>query len=890
MGSDPSPEPALLPGLELAGTYCLTSAQMRRRVLFPLLGASTACSRVFATFALDSLVASTEGIEPLYRSGGHARLLFHIEAAPAELFSAGEEPPTPEQVAAHLTARVLNDVSRLGQSAAADRLALLAWMMRDRAAEARIAILESQLEGAVSQQVPTALFSDAEGSTVSAQPTFGQLGSTDEGEALEQVDLHFSWTDAPRLAEHERIFEEKWSGDWPSLRIVPLDASFWEQLIEELGGPSRPYAPETPQALTTRSLLEAARRCSVFAPLNLGPVALYPHQERALLEGLGRWPIRVLLADEVGLGKTLEAGAIIAYAVRHLRVKRVVVLAPASVLRQWQEELAFHFGLPFWRYEGSGVYASAAGDTLAMPRAAPLCEEMPRLAIISAQLARGASRRAGSLFEQADVLPDMVVLDEAHAARVHPRDDGSSDPTLIYRMMDFLRMKVPHLVFLTATPLQTNWQEYHALLALLGLPRIWRSPEDYQTSLRLLSKPPTETVELDDVAQAVGLVRSSRMETGWSPGHLPEAESDAWRLIARASEPAPPDLIGILKAWPTLFSLLVYSHPAHLLTVRSSRGGLRLLGYRFPKRELHAPLVDVDAEVTSFYEAVEDYLREAYGGPELAASAGKVNIALARSLYQQRLASSLRACLLSLQARRQKVVTKFGATLSPQDPRAGDAHWSEVEDEEAETLLHMAGGASEAVSSNIDLACSIEAASLDQLVERLDRIIESIEDPKMAEVLRIIERHVPGDAVLVFSHYTDTLDAALAAFKDAYAGVGTPGHGMYTGQSSWVDTGRGRTALTKHEVRARLDSGENQGAVLLRGSRGRPQPPGRAGDRQRGRAVEPREAGAAHRPDRPAWPACRVGRYLQSVVPGQRRGADLHTPAGAQRALRSGCG
>ena len=55
--------------------------------------------------------------------------------------------------------------------------------------------------------------------------------------------------------------------------------------------------------------------------------------------------MRNLFADEVGLGKTLEVGACIAYAIKHLNVKRILILAPKSVVNQWQSELYIHFGL-----------------------------------------------------------------------------------------------------------------------------------------------------------------------------------------------------------------------------------------------------------------------------------------------------------------------------------------------------------------------------------------------------------------------------------------------------------------------------------------------------------------------------------------------------------------
>src|SRR5437879_8729024 len=76
-------------------------------------------------------------------------------------------------------------------------------------------------------------------------------------------------------------------------------------------------------------------------------VVRYPHQERTCLRVLREMRGRAILADEVGLGKTIEAGLLLEeYAIRGL-VRRVLILTPASLTGQWREEMASKFGLPF---------------------------------------------------------------------------------------------------------------------------------------------------------------------------------------------------------------------------------------------------------------------------------------------------------------------------------------------------------------------------------------------------------------------------------------------------------------------------------------------------------------------------------------------------------------
>src|ERR1700704_5064 len=80
---------------------------------------------------------------------------------------------------------------------------------------------------------------------------------------------------------------------------------------------------------------------------SLRGVVRYPHQERTCMRVLRGMRGRAILADEVGLGKTIEAGLLLKeYAIRGL-VRRALILTPASLTGQWQEEMESKFELPF---------------------------------------------------------------------------------------------------------------------------------------------------------------------------------------------------------------------------------------------------------------------------------------------------------------------------------------------------------------------------------------------------------------------------------------------------------------------------------------------------------------------------------------------------------------
>ena len=82
----------------------------------------------------------------------------------------------------------------------------------------------------------------------------------------------------------------------------------------------------------------------------------WPHQDRVADTIVQRFPERFMLCDEVGLGKTIEAGMALRQLVVSGVVKRVLILVPKSVLVQWQEELYEKFALNIPRYDGHTFY------------------------------------------------------------------------------------------------------------------------------------------------------------------------------------------------------------------------------------------------------------------------------------------------------------------------------------------------------------------------------------------------------------------------------------------------------------------------------------------------------------------------------------------------------
>ena len=171
---------------------------------------------------------------------------------------------------------------------------------------------------------------------------------------------------------------------------------------------------------------------------------------------------RVLLADEVGLGKTIEAGMVLKeYAMRGM-AERVLVLTPASLVGQWREELETKFGLAF-----ATTYDSLLRDD---PRAF-WSQDRIVASIAAARRGEHAQRLVERQF-------DLVVVDEAH----HLRDRSSQS----WKLVDSLNKRF--LLLLSATPVQNDLVELYNLLTLLK-PGIFKTLKEFRQAYMTPGKP-----------------------------------------------------------------------------------------------------------------------------------------------------------------------------------------------------------------------------------------------------------------------------------------------------------------------------------------------------------------------------------------------------------------
>ena len=193
-------------------------------------------------------------------------------------------------------------------------------------------------------------------------------------------------------------------------------------------------------------------------------ISLIPHQIYIASEVANRHAPRVLLADEVGLGKTIEAALIIHQQILSGRAKRVLIAVPDSLVHQWLVEMLRKVNLAFAIFDDSrweAIKESEEGNPF----------EQEQLVLCSTSFLTGSQKRLAACAEAGW---DLLVVDEAHHLSW-----SAEAPSQEYLAVETLAAQSAGLILLTATPDQLGHESHFARLRLLDPDRFY----DYQAFL-----------------------------------------------------------------------------------------------------------------------------------------------------------------------------------------------------------------------------------------------------------------------------------------------------------------------------------------------------------------------------------------------------------------------
>ena len=234
--------------------------------------------------------------------------------------------------------------------------------------------------------------------------------------------------------------------------------------------------------------------------------SLIAHQLYIAHEVSRRYAPRVLLADEVGLGKTIEAGLILHQQLLLERARRVLVVVPESLVHQWLVEMLRRFNLMFSIYDEARLADDAHDEAEYVDAENPFHAEqlvLCSLEFLVAHPAHAEQARSGEW--------DLLVVDEAHHLHWSPQDASEE-----YRLVERLAEQTPGLLLLTATPEQLGKESHFARLRLLDpdrfsdLAHFLQEEQGYRAlaeQAEALLADPDRTAEIDDLLDRHGTGR-----------------------------------------------------------------------------------------------------------------------------------------------------------------------------------------------------------------------------------------------------------------------------------------------------------------------------------------------------------------------------------------------
>ena len=787
--------------------------------------------RLTGYFNAEALALAARGIEGLVRNGGHMRLIVGCTLDPPEIEAIEKGEDLREQVGKHLA-----DLPLAPPDAdAANALELLSWMVAHGHLDVRVAIPcdsggKPIHDNAIFHE-KAGIIEDRGGDKIAWN---GSLNETAAGwqRNWESINVYTSWGSEPRrVADEEANFARIWANkgrrvivlDVPEavrqdlMRFMPTsdmparlkkseDNSLQNSAAKPVLPATDPEKPTDDQSDDPRSRVWSFIRHAPSLPNGgesvgetTAAITPWPHQVKAFERLYRDWPPKLLIADEVGLGKTIQAGMLLRQAWLAGRAKRILILAPKAVLAQWQIELREKFNLNWPIYDGHKMVRYASPALRGKHEREVDRDEWHKepVVIASSHLMRRRDR-AQILLNQAEPW-DLVVLDEAHHARRRAAGTASEGgPNALLRLMHSLKERTQGLILLTATPMQVHPIEVWDLLSLLDLPPEWSSraflgffedidqpspsPDAIDRMARLFQSVERcyGEVKTEDVQRFAGL---SRLKTNKVLRALRDDAEIPRRQLETAERRA---AIGIMRAH-TPIRRLVSRHTRELLR-RYFKAGM--LSTPIADRRVEDRFIEMTPDERALYDAVENYIASTYNQ---VSAKERTAVGFVMTIYRRRLASSFSALRNTLQRHLDTMAGRVQTQTMNLDEDAPD-------DDTADDVLD----ADDVAALEREALAAEEEADIGQLLERIDALPPDSKLTSLKSVLAELRREGHGQA-MVFTQYTDTMDF----LRDELGKDAGPGLMCFSGRGGEVPSTEGVwRRIGRDDAKRRFREGE----------------------------------------------------------------------------------
>ena len=719
----------------------------------PVLAQSVRYDRATYTFSPEALIVAAAGLAGLINNGGRMRLICHHQL-PREVVQAivDGQRAAEDAVLESLAGQSLIEVDPY-DLAGLHHLKLLTWMVKEGRLDIKVAI--PRQEGGIFHQ-KIGIFTDQQGDRVAFN---GSLNESKLGWLFndESMDVFNSWNTPTYLKPIAVQFERLWENRSDSSLVIPIPEALRRGLIDfSLKNPLVAKENSGCYQVDRRSLLRDELWAAINHAVATDPqttiettaAELWPHQ-LSFWRRYGRAaeaPPRVLIADEVGLGKTIQAGAVLKTLINRGQAERVLILTPAVARWQWQNELRHKFNIDVPVLDRHGAQLQLVGsDGGRLPAGSAPWRKTGRL-ILSYDWLR---RNAEQFFDDAPQY-DMVVFDEAHHARyLNVSNPGLQQDNSYLRLLKGLSKHTRGLLLLTATPMQIDPAELWALLETVNTGDQWneadfrrfynfdapRTLDEWGWVRRIYQRGGLP----GSVEQISELARLPESKTAEHLDYIRMPESNAVVLRRDMTPERIEESLALMRRSSSI-KRSVSRHTRNLLRQYAQEDRLQ---QTVPDRDVRSIPIKMTEDERGLYDAIQDFVKRWYGGR---ASVNRQALGFVMTHFRLRLGSSRYAFRRSLEDLRQRAAT--GEPDNNQD----NNQWEEVT------------SGDEAEDWDFDPEAPLPVPELTPdgekiLTELLNRCqSQPGPDSKFEEFLVQLERLRREDyhKVMVFSHFRDT--------------------------------------------------------------------------------------------------------------------------------------
>ena len=637
------------------------------------------------------------------------------------------------------------------------------------------------------------LFTDANGDIVALSASLNETlaGWTRNDETAK---VFKSWELHGYVQPIRRQFDLLWNNESDGSLVIPIPEAIRRDMIS--------FAPKENPIEVTRRRAEKQAWKEFWAQvahavqndpattLETTPVSLWPHQKSFWRRHArdAESPPRVLIADEVGLGKTVQAGILLKTLVNKGLLQRVLILTPATARWQWQSELRHKFNLRLPVLDRRGVLRLMypCDNSEQLPDSAAPWQQSDWL-IASYDWMRVNS----ALLDESGLRFDMVVFDEAHRARYRRYGTNSRTPNQYLMTLRRLSELTDGLLLLTATPMQIDVSELWTLLELLQPDDRWN-----ETTFRLFH----------DINRANSLEEWSNMRNAWR-ADAEGASVDVVAEMARMSQSTITNLLwfiqsrnaGVIRREMTAarrtesMTMMRRTTSVKRRVSRYTRNLLReyaiegRLHQSVPRRRVISTDIVMTKEERELYNAIDELVRRCYERD----LEGKRNaLGFVMTHFRSRLGSSVHALRMSLLS-----LKEHRLSMEDTEYQLDIDDFSQDEDGEIRITDASQSEAAEMIDDVLVLCGNVRRESkYSEFVKRLTQL-----------------RREGHDKIIVFSRFKDTQDWLRDRVSMELTDVVLAG---LSGQGDWISEGaRGFRDVGRVEATQCID--EHNGAGIL---------------------------------------------------------------------------